>query len=92
MRGYAFVEFDERDDAMAAIDNYDQTEFLERTIRVRKSKPVDMKPNYQDAVWRNDNWLQGIENKKLEDEKFTLEEQNKARTMGMPIYKNMEKK
>jgi peptidyl-prolyl isomerase E (cyclophilin E) len=89
MRGYAFVEFDEREDAVAAIDNYDQTEFLERTIRVRKSKPVDMKPNYQDAVWRNDDWLQKIERAKLENEKYTQEEQAKARALGLPIFKDM---
>lgn len=65
MRGYAFIEFDEREDAFAAIDNYDQTEFLDRTIRVRKSKPQDLKPNYHDAVWRNDDWLQKIEKTKL---------------------------
>ena len=72
-RGFAFVEFDEREDAMAAIDNYDQTEFMERTIRVRKSKPVDLKPNYHKPVWHNDNWLQGIEEKKIADEKLTKE-------------------
>lgn len=92
MRGYAFVEFDEREDAMAAIDNYDQTDFMERTIRVRKSKPVDLKPNYHEAVWRNDDWLQKIERIKLENEKHTLEEQAKARALGLPIFKNLEKK
>jgi len=92
MRGYAFVEFDEVDDAKAAIDNYDQTEFLERTIRVRKSKPNDMKPNYHDAVWRNDDWLQKIEQKKLEDEKFTREQEERSRTLGLPIFKGLEKK
>lgn len=59
-RGFAFVEFDEVEDAFAAIDNYDKTEFMERTIKVRKSKPVDMKPTYNKPVWHNDNWLQQI--------------------------------
>lgn len=45
---------------MSAIDNYDQTDFMDRTIRVRKSKPQDLKPDYHDAVWRNDDWLQKI--------------------------------
>jgi len=65
MRGFAFVEFDEKEDAYAAIDNYDQTEFMERTIRVRKSKPMDQKPNYHRPVWHNDDWLQQIEKRKI---------------------------
>lgn len=48
-----------------------------------------MKPNYQDAVWRNDDWLQNIEKTKLENEKYTQEEQAKARALGLPIFKNM---
>lgn len=66
-RGFAFVEFDEIEDAASAIDNYDETEFLDRTIRVRKSKPMHLKPNYHRPVWHNDDWLQGIENKKIEN-------------------------
>lgn len=38
---------------------------MERTIKVRKSKPVDLKPNYHKPVWHNDNWLQDIERRKL---------------------------
>jgi hypothetical protein len=49
---------------------------------------MDMKPNYHDAVWRNDDWLQKIERTKLENEQFTLEEQAKSRAMGLPIFKN----
>ena len=60
-RGFAFVEFDEREDASAAIDNYDKSDFLERTIRVRRARPVDQKPNYHKAVWANDDWMQQAE-------------------------------
>lgn len=57
-RGFAFVEFDEREDALAAIDNYDKTDFMDRTIKVRRSKPIDLKPNYHTPIWHNDHWLQ----------------------------------
>lgn len=59
---------------MSAIDNYDQTDFMDRTIRVRKSKPQDLKPDYHDAVWRNDDWLQKIQRRKIENELLTKEE------------------
>jgi hypothetical protein len=65
---------------------------MERTIRVRKSKPMHLKPNYHVPVWHNDEWLQGIENKKMENEKFTQEQQARNRELGLPIWKNAEKK
>ena len=75
VRGFAFIEFDEREDASAAIDNYDKTDFLERTIKVRRSKPVDSKPNYHKPVWHNDDWLSKIEQKKMDDEDYTAKVQ-----------------
>lgn len=91
-RGFAFIEFDEKEEALSAIDNYDQTDFMDRTIRVRKSKPQDLKPNYHGPIWHNDDWLQQIERKKIENEQLTqaLEKQN--RELGLPIFKNVEKK
>ncbi len=74
-RGFAFVEFDERQDALAAIDNYDRTEFMNRTIKVRKARPLDLKPNYHKPVWANDDWLQNIQKRKIQTEKLTKEEE-----------------
>jgi peptidyl-prolyl isomerase E (cyclophilin E) len=65
-RGFAFVEFDERDDASAAIDNYDKSDFLNRTVRVRRARPIDSKPNYHKAVWANDDWMQQAELDKIQ--------------------------
>ena len=50
---------------MAAIDNYDRTQFMDRVIKVRKSKPLDMKPKYNEAVWNNDDWLAKAEQRKI---------------------------
>lgn len=36
-----------------------------KTIKVRKSKPLDLKPNYHKPVWANDEWLEKIEQKKI---------------------------
>lgn len=53
---------------------------------------MHLKPNYHVPVWHNDNWLQEIENKKLENERLTKEMEEKSRAMGLPIFKNIEKK
>jgi hypothetical protein len=34
-------------------------------IKVRKSKPLDLKPNYHVPVWNNDDWLAGVEQRKI---------------------------
>ena len=48
---------------------------MDRVIKVRRSKPIDLKPNYHTAVWRNDDWLADIEKKKIEEEKLTIEQE-----------------
>ena len=65
IRGFAFLEFDEKEDASAAIDNYDKTEFMERTIKVRRSKPNRDRVNYHEAIWHKDDWYSKIEQKKI---------------------------
>jgi hypothetical protein len=47
---------------------------MERTIKVRRSKAIDLKPNYHKPIWHNDDWLQQIEQKKIATEKLTKEE------------------
>lgn len=88
-RGFAFVEFDEKEDADSAIDNYDKSDFMGKTIRVRRAKPLESKHNYHEAVWANDKWLQNIENEKIETQVLTKEQQEKNRKEGLPVYKNL---
>lgn len=38
-RGFAYVEFEDADDAREAIDNMDQSEFFGRVLRVSAAKP-----------------------------------------------------
>jgi len=38
-RGFAYIEFEEAEDAKEAIDNMDQSELLGRTLRVAQAKP-----------------------------------------------------
>lgn len=44
---------------------------MDRNIKVRRSKRVDLKPNYHKPVWHGDEWLTKIEQKKIDDEKYT---------------------
>lgn len=60
-----------------------------RNIKVRRSKRVDMKPDYHGPVWSRDEWLTKIEQKKIDDEKYTQEMHEKNRQLGLPIFKNL---
>ena len=48
-RGFAFVEYAERDDALAAVDNMHGAELFGRTLKVTLAKPSALPKNR--AVW-----------------------------------------
>uniref|UniRef100_A0A0R3SSV7 Peptidylprolyl isomerase n=1 Tax=Hymenolepis diminuta TaxID=6216 RepID=A0A0R3SSV7_HYMDI len=56
-RGFAFIEYEEAEDAIAAIDNMNESEIFGRTIRVNVARPVRIREGYGKAVWSDDNWL-----------------------------------
>ncbi|KAH6676051.1 peptidyl-prolyl cis-trans isomerase E [Plectosphaerella plurivora] len=59
-RGFAYVEFEDVDDAKEAIDNMDQSEFFGRTISVSAAKvPKSAEEGLgsKKAVWEQDGWL-----------------------------------
>jgi len=49
VRGYGFVEFEEEEDAVSAIDNMNGAELFQRTINVYWARP--MKTNKAKAIW-----------------------------------------
>ena len=49
-RGFAFIEFDEDEDAAAAIENMDGAELMGRAIRVNAAKP-DKRGKQGRAIW-----------------------------------------
>jgi peptidyl-prolyl isomerase E (cyclophilin E) len=49
-KGFAFVQFDEKDDAADAIDNMNNAELFGRVIRVNLAKPDAMKGGHR-PVW-----------------------------------------
>ncbi|XP_042208509.1 peptidyl-prolyl cis-trans isomerase E-like isoform X3 [Homarus americanus] len=56
-RGFAFIEFELPEDAIAAIDNMNESELFGRTIRVNLAKPQKAKEGSSRAVWADDEWL-----------------------------------
>ena len=53
-RGFAYVEFEDPDDAREAVDNMDQAEFYGRVLRVSPAKPpksADEGLGSKTAVW-----------------------------------------
>ncbi|XP_014298966.1 peptidyl-prolyl cis-trans isomerase E isoform X1 [Microplitis demolitor] len=57
-RGFAFIEFELAEDALAAIDNMNDSELFGRTIRVNIAKPQRIKEGSSKPVWADDAWLQ----------------------------------
>ncbi|XP_026763977.1 peptidyl-prolyl cis-trans isomerase [Galleria mellonella] len=57
-RGFAFIEFENAEDAAAAIDNMNDSELFGRTIRVNIAAPQRIKEGSTRPVWSDDAWLQ----------------------------------
>ena len=57
-KGFAFVEFEEKEDAACAIENMNDAEICGRTIRVNLAKPLRATETSTRAVWQSDQWLQ----------------------------------
>ena len=57
-RGFAFIEFENAEDASAAIDNMNDGEMFGRTLRVNMAKPMRSKEGGNRPVWASDEWLQ----------------------------------
>nr|AFK11445.1 peptidyl-prolyl cis-trans isomerase E-like protein [Callorhinchus milii] len=66
-RGFAFVEFENAEDAAAAIDNMNESELFGRTIRVNLAKPMRIKEGSSRPVWSDDDWLKKFAGKTLEE-------------------------
>lgn len=76
-RGFSFIEFENAEDAAAAIDNMNDSELFGRTIRVNLAKPQRIKEGSTRPVWSEDSWLQQHAgetiNKKVGEEMDTSE-------------------
>ncbi|CAH8657314.1 unnamed protein product [Heterobilharzia americana] len=73
-RGFAFVEFEEVEDAMSAIDNMNESEIFGRTIRVNVARPVRIREGWSRPVWSDENWLKKYD---LSDEEMRTKKQKR---------------
>ncbi|KAI1471908.1 uncharacterized protein F4812DRAFT_415992 [Daldinia caldariorum] len=59
-RGFAYVEFEDAEDAKEAIDNMDQSELFGRVLRVSAAKPpksAEEGLGSKTAIWQQEGWL-----------------------------------
>ncbi|KHO02019.1 RNA recognition motif domain protein [Metarhizium album ARSEF 1941] len=59
-RGFAYVEFEDPEDAKEAIDNMDQSEFFGKVLKVSQAKApksADEGLGSRKAVWEQESWL-----------------------------------
>lgn len=76
-RGFAFVEFEDADDAEEAIFNLDGADMSGRTVTVSVAQPNQinkLSSTDGEAVWKSDEWFQ----KQVGNDPKTLEQQRNA--------------
>ncbi|KAF6792998.1 peptidyl prolyl cis-trans isomerase [Colletotrichum musicola] len=74
-RGFAYVEYEDADDAKEAIDNMDQSEFFGRVIKVSAAKvpkSADEGLGSKKALWEQESWL--AENAVDEEDRLAAEQ------------------
>lgn len=65
-RGFAFIEFEEIEDAEQAMDNFDESElfgsvsltfhFLGKIVKVKPAKPYKPKSFFNKPIWQTEEW------------------------------------
>ena len=71
-KGFAFVEFEDADDAEEAIFNMDGAELLGRFLKVSLAQENQMKKltlKSNEAIWKSDDWFQDQANRGEEERK-----------------------
>jgi peptidyl-prolyl isomerase E (cyclophilin E) len=67
-RGFAFIEYENAEDAAAAIDNMHLSELYGRVIKCSYAKPLAIRDNSARAVWTDDDYMKQymLDNEKTE--------------------------
>ncbi|XP_045506150.1 peptidyl-prolyl cis-trans isomerase [Colias croceus] len=79
-RGFAFIEFENAEDAAAAIDNMNDSELFGRTVRVNVAAPQRIKEGSTRPVWSEDSWLQKHAGETLGVDKDNEDKTNEGKT------------
>ncbi|KAJ4412556.1 hypothetical protein N0V82_008733 [Gnomoniopsis sp. IMI 355080] len=78
-RGFAYVEFEDADDAKEAMDNMDQSELFGRVIKVtaaKAPKSADEGLGSKKALWEQESWL--AQNAVSEEDRLAAEQAQAA--------------
>ncbi|CAN8104331.1 unnamed protein product [Discula destructiva] len=78
-RGFAYVEFEDADDAKEAMDNMDQSELFGRIIKVtaaKAPKSADEGLGSKKALWEQESWL--AQNAVSEEDRLAAEQAQAA--------------
>ncbi|KAI1179554.1 nuclear cap-binding protein [Nemania sp. FL0916] len=84
-RGFAYVEYEDPEDAKEAIDNMDQSEFFGRILKVSPAKPpksADEGLGSKTAVWEQEGWL--AKHAVSEEDRLAASGTDKAAQDGRP--------
>jgi peptidyl-prolyl isomerase E (cyclophilin E) len=88
IKGFAFVEFDDPEDAAEAIFNMDGAELMGRTLHVSLAQPNQMSLSSHQAVWSTDEWFQqqaGLDNKVDQENREATQHDQSALKNQIPI-------
>jgi len=87
-RGFAFVEYEDADDAEECIFNMDGAELAGRTVAVSVAHPNQMHklssggaPSTAEAVWKSDEWFQKQSGQDQEELAKLKEREKDAKTL-----------
>ncbi|CAK91255.1 unnamed protein product (macronuclear) [Paramecium tetraurelia] len=76
-RGFAFIEYEDIEDAEAAIDNYDEGELFGKIVKVKPAKPYKPKSFYTKPVWHSEDWQRKNNEEYTYKERVRREKQKK---------------
>ena len=65
-KGYGFVEYEEYDDCLQAIDNMNNAEFYGKIINVSFSKKKNLKENSKVPIWETEDYNEKEKNENID--------------------------
>jgi peptidyl-prolyl isomerase E (cyclophilin E) len=80
-RGFAFIEFEDAEDAAHALDNMNNAEFFNRVLKINYAKPQAVSKNK--AIWATDEYYEkyGTNETKAENQQQPQQQQEQQQQM-----------
>ena len=87
-KGFAFIEYEDPDDAAEAIFNMDGAELMGRTLNVSLAQPNQLQLGDHQAVWSTDEWFRqqaGLDNKEDQQKREAMQHDQLALKEQVPM-------